>query len=339
MQLDAVPHRCRTVSRDALTDRNILCRRRAPALVEWQGATWSFELQPSRHENAGECAWVEIDWGGARLFVGCPAGTIDEIARRAVGVKSLAGLPLETTLAVIEFAGTQFARALEAASRKHVRVAGTPHAVTGETLEAFTWISQCEGRELQGPLLLDDAARRYLASVMRERPCAAGTADDWIRLPATVRLVAGWADLSASAVAALGLRDVVLLDECFIGAGESLLALLGPNVGFRCNLKGAAMEALESVGEILPDAHEEQDGGDASVQIDDLPVRLTFDMGERTVSFAELRTLQPGYLFNLGRDPRSTVSIRANGQLIGEGELVDIEGRIGVSIVRLRAAA
>jgi flagellar motor switch/type III secretory pathway protein FliN len=31
------------------------------------------------------------------------------------------------------------------------------------------------------------------------------------------------------------------------------------------------------------------------------------------------------------------VNIRANGRLIGEGELVEIEGRIGVCVLRLGA--
>jgi flagellar motor switch/type III secretory pathway protein FliN len=33
------------------------------------------------------------------------------------------------------------------------------------------------------------------------------------------------------------------------------------------------------------------------------------------------------------------VSIRANGRLIGDGELVDIEGRVGVSVLRFSLEA
>jgi type III secretion protein Q len=73
--------------------------------------------------------------------------------------------------------------------------------------------------------------------------------------------------------------------------------------------------------------------------LDDIPVRLTFDVGEREISLGDLKSIQPGYVFNLGRDPRSVVSIRANGRLIGEGELVDIEGRLGVSVLRFKLEA
>ena len=76
-------------------------------------------------------------------------------------------------------------------------------------------------------------------------------------------------------------------------------------------------------------------GGNAA---DRIPVRLTFDLGERSLTVAELRELKPGYTFDLGRDVRRAVSIRAQGQLIGEGELVEIDGTLGVAITMLGAA-
>ena len=44
------------------------------------------------------------------------------------------------------------------------------------------------------------------------------------------------------------------------------------------------------------------------------------------MNLKELCVLKPGYVFELGRDLRRSVNIRANGKLIGEGELVDIDG-------------
>ena len=69
--------------------------------------------------------------------------------------------------------------------------------------------------------------------------------------------------------------------------------------------------------------------------IDGIKVRLTFDLGEREITIGELRSISAGYVFEMGRDVGHAVNIRAHGRSIGEGELVDIDGLTGVSILRL----
>ncbi|WP_092484249.1 type III secretion system cytoplasmic ring protein SctQ [Candidatus Ichthyocystis hellenicum] len=68
----------------------------------------------------------------------------------------------------------------------------------------------------------------------------------------------------------------------------------------------------------------------------DLPVRLTFDVGGRRLKFKDLGAICPGYVFDLGRPLNSAVSIRANSKIIAEGELVDIDGHLGVSVTSLK---
>lgn len=67
----------------------------------------------------------------------------------------------------------------------------------------------------------------------------------------------------------------------------------------------------------------------------DVPVRITFDLGECTLPLHELSSLAAGYQFDLALPPQRTVNLRVNGARIGEGELIDIDGRIGVAITRL----
>lgn len=69
------------------------------------------------------------------------------------------------------------------------------------------------------------------------------------------------------------------------------------------------------------------------LDVDAIPVRLTFDLGERTLTLAELRRLQPGETFDLQRPlADGPVMIRANGALVGTGTLVELDGRVGVTI-------
>ena len=60
-----------------------------------------------------------------------------------------------------------------------------------------------------------------------------------------------------------------------------------------------------------------------------------FDVGELSLTLGELQTLQVGQPLTLSRPLSSAVSLRVNGALIGTGELVEIEGELGVTITSL----
>ena len=70
-------------------------------------------------------------------------------------------------------------------------------------------------------------------------------------------------------------------------------------------------------------------------EFDALPMRLDFDLGHVDISLAKLRTLAPGYAFDLGAAPENAVTIRVSGREVGRGELVEIGGRLGVRINEL----
>ena len=50
------------------------------------------------------------------------------------------------------------------------------------------------------------------------------------------------------------------------------------------------------------------------------------------LSLAQLKALQPGQTLALQRPAQEYVTIRANGMPIGTGQLVDIDGRLGVAV-------
>lgn len=66
-----------------------------------------------------------------------------------------------------------------------------------------------------------------------------------------------------------------------------------------------------------------------------LPVQLSFDLGEKTMTFNEVRQLKPGYILELSGALPEIVQIRSHNRLIGSGELVEINGRVGVRILKL----
>lgn len=85
------------------------------------------------------------------------------------------------------------------------------------------------------------------------------------------------------------------------------------------------------------DGDDEQTEAPASaLDVEALPVELSFGLGTQNVTVAQLRALAPGFTFVLDGPGAGEVVIAAGGQEIGRGELVQIEDRLGVRIARLR---
>jgi type III secretion protein Q len=69
--------------------------------------------------------------------------------------------------------------------------------------------------------------------------------------------------------------------------------------------------------------------------IEELPLRIVFDFGDLELTLAELRGLVPGQVIDLARPPGSAVRMTVNGRRVGAGEIVEIDGRLGVRITEL----
>lgn len=67
----------------------------------------------------------------------------------------------------------------------------------------------------------------------------------------------------------------------------------------------------------------------------DVPVHLVAVIGRTTTSVKDLMNYHMGQVIDLGRPPGETVDLVASGRLFARGELVDIDGKLGVRIVKL----
>lgn len=72
-----------------------------------------------------------------------------------------------------------------------------------------------------------------------------------------------------------------------------------------------------------------------NASFDDLPVRLTCELGRLVLSLGELRELGEGSVLPLSRRPEQAVDLVVNGKRLGLGRLVAIGDDIGVQIERL----
>ncbi|WP_407353236.1 type III secretion system cytoplasmic ring protein SctQ [Luteimonas sp. R10] len=73
---------------------------------------------------------------------------------------------------------------------------------------------------------------------------------------------------------------------------------------------------------------------DADAGVRPLPVQVAFEIGRLEMRVGELSALQPGYVFALpARLEGTNVTIRANGEAVGQGELVAVGDTLGVRLL------
>ena len=166
-----------------------------------------------------------------------------------------------------------------------------------------------------------------------------GLADD-PSLPIVLRAELGTTRLPLQMLQDLVTGDTVLMEHPFIGQDGQLWLGLG-GLGLRVAWQDSQLivtRTLAPTGLVMLTDNDTAAG--ASPQpLDGVPVTLHFDLGDRSIPLGELKALQVGQVLELDRPLSQPVRIRANGALIGTGELVEIDGRLGVTIATLAAAA
>ncbi len=67
----------------------------------------------------------------------------------------------------------------------------------------------------------------------------------------------------------------------------------------------------------------------------DIPVQIVAVLGKKMVTVKEIVSLRMGQVIELNRLPNEAVDLVANGKLIAKGELVEIDGRLGLRILKI----
>ena len=99
-------------------------------------------------------------------------------------------------------------------------------------------------------------------------------------------------------------------------------------------------QPLEMGEDTFPDIQEEeevktpsQEQPSPSIPLNDLPLLVVVQLQELSMTFDQLKALQPGNLLDLDIHPEAaTVQLSVEGHIIGEGDLIRIGEKIGVRI-------
>lgn len=137
---------------------------------------------------------------------------------------------------------------------------------------------------------------------------------DWrFELPVLV----GRCTLPRASVATLAVRDVITVER------HLALVLEGGEIGL--DAAPGAVEARVATEYVARDM----------ALVDEAHLEVTVQLGTARLSLRQLGELAVGQLVALGRPLAGPYEVRAAGRVVGQGELVDIDGELGVRIVSI----
>lgn len=193
--------------------------------------------------------------------------------------------------------------------------------------------------------------------------------------PTHLRVEIGHLALEARQLQALGARDVVLLDElsvrsdrgasgpCEVRVGRGQVAYVAGeasvvNGRYQVELKefifgedpqSGSPERVEGVASILgagartgAGANMAENAGEAGQEraqgaelLADVPLQIAVELARVSVSAEDVVSLRVGQVLDLGRLPNEPVELSVNNTIVARGELVEVEGQMGVRILSL----
>lgn len=68
---------------------------------------------------------------------------------------------------------------------------------------------------------------------------------------------------------------------------------------------------------------------------EEVPVKLSCVLGQKNMVLKDLLKFKVGQTLDLDRPPNEFVDLMANGKVVARGELVEIDGKLGVRIIKL----
>lgn len=347
----ATPPQPLRLSRNEAKARTTIAQRASAMPLRLGDASWRVDLWPqslAAPPHAGD--WMlALEWAGAVFHLQLPSAAADQIAAPLLPGASLPELPHELALAMLETALGDAILAVQSLGRGTPRLLemrqGTETPAASSHSLALRMHEPASLATIAATLHADSLGLLLLAGLVGKRALAPPILDE--QLPLRLHAEIGFTFLSTHLVGTLSRGDVVLMDRCHIGAervlwlsadGKAGLHARLPSPGFASEdeVPPPALTVIEAWSSAMPP----ENPPDTTVaSIDGVPIRLSFDLGEITLTVAEARALQPGQAIALTRPLAGAVRIRANGAQVGEGDLVEIDGQLGVSIRALFPAS
>lgn len=279
---------------------------------------------------------VDLEWGGARLRLWVTPAVLTAWVNERAPELGLGDLPELLRAAALETLLSELVGSISSVSPGGpIYVVPSPADDHLPHLWTLTAVAKSTGHTAVALIAADDLGLMMLASLLAQATRNLPSSMPTESVPIPMRAEIGRTTLRAGEVATLCRGDVLLLDQYLVAPDGAFWLSLPSGQGIRVRNEQSSYivtQGLTSLMTSTPLTPEDSDSSEA-LEVDEIPVTLTFDLGDCNLTLAELRQLQPGVIFDLKRPlAAGPVVIRANGAPVGSGELVEVDGRVGVRI-------
>jgi type III secretion protein Q len=284
---------------------------------------------------------IQLEWAGARLLLDLSEAAHHHWLRASLGGVDYAPLPDGWRQAILTHAGQWLCERLERLGRGQVlleHIDNPNNARPQDAPHCFLLDLVMGEVTLQAVLHLDGLALLQVASLWPLDPQTNGPLNTDV-LPIAMQICIGQTTLPIMQLRRLQVGGLVFIQQLLMD-GEQTLQLRSPTHANRywsipAQLSTSSLTILGPAITMNDVALPQDTTYDELPDIEQLPMKLTFDLGEQTMTLAHLRELNTGHTLALTRSLGDGVTIRANGVVIGNGNLVDIDGRFGVLVTHL----
>jgi type III secretion protein Q len=332
------------LSRNEVDARNLIVQRAQALEIELQDQFCTVTLEPllamHMHESTfNSDDWlVQAQWAGAPFDIILPASAAQSWMAARFPELALADMPDCLAAALLETVFEELSCMQLLCSRGQLQIqslAQNPQS-SRSLPQCFALSLSSQSGCIYGQIQTDSLGLMLMAGLLSSLPMQDNRIDV-DALPIVLNVEIGRTCLTAKALSELALGDSVLFDHIWIGQDQSLW--LGyEDIGVRVRWQDFDLQVIEplQVTDLRMFLDKESDMNQHNISpISEVGIDLRFDLGQRSILLSDLKAMQVGQTLSLDRPLSASVTIRANGTAIGAGELVEIDGRLGVTVTAL----
>lgn len=181
-------------------------------------------------------------------------------------------------------------------------------------------------------------------------------ASDYFDIPFCSTIVIARHTMPIDALRTISTGDIFVPTSCRFGSdGEGSIQLAGLKMEVSyagpSGLKIKNMEGdveLDDTGETVGQEDndpfpavqgEQRSGADTGNALDSIPVTLDFELGQVAMSFGALREIGVGAIIEVSGGSPACITIASNGRTLGQGEVVDVNGQLGIRVTHWGASS
>jgi type III secretion system YscQ/HrcQ family protein len=296
----------------------------------WEGNACAFEFLPSK-PHYDPVVWVKGAVGGMSIEVGLKEWPKLHFEGKPLSQVDLKHLPQSVAIGLIEAAIRPLILSIGESLRQDVVLQsvafGPASDPLGERLEFMVVDTNSRSQAIDGAIFIRESLLPLFAEAWSALPLKVPSETALPVVPIAFALL-GRQTLTLKEFRSLRLQDILLFEEAPDFQGDTLWLSIGSDQVFEAEFQRGQFKLKEPIA-FLPFPTS------PVMDIERIPLDVHFVLGQKKLSLQELRSMKPGYAFEFPVSLEGPVGLMVNGQVVGRGEVVMVEGRVGVRLIAL----